>query len=146
MRPFLSFCIVTIFFMTAPCFAAAGPRAQFLAQLPPASLVLFYSVNCPPCHAEINALPQLVQAAGGWNFAIATLSKPDPALMSAAASQNVRVIDISNGGAYILQSFNHNRLALPFAFATGLNGKVCGKQSGLLGTKRIASWRRRCSL
>lgn len=129
------------------CEGQTAQSPDFLSALNKPSVVIFYSSDCAPCHAELKRLPQLQKAAKNWSLVLATLTKPDAALLKKTADLAIKVIDLStSNGSLILKSLNDDQLMLPFAFATDRSGALCARQSGLLGTDKIKGWRHLCSL
>lgn len=111
---------------------AEGPR-----------LVMFYQRDCVPCRAEMLLLPKIREGIAPASLRVVSLARPDAAL--ARATNADEVIDMSGGqGEDLLRQLSSGRLALPFSFAVGRDGKICGTHEGILGLQYVQEWQDTC--
>lgn len=109
------------------------------------ALVIFYRPDCPPCHLEMNMLPELGKAMDDNHTVIVSLRLPDQALIEKLNRLDIQMIDASaEDSSALLRAFNDQRLALPFSFAVDKNGAICAQHEGLLGLNIIKDWREKC--
>lgn len=115
-----------------------------MASLPQPGVIIFWASWCDSCTAELRQLPAIRRAADPLPVATLALDPPDK------AGDTLRNLKLPADAAFADGRPPAEVLArwgattLPFAVAIGLDGRVCGRKQGLLGTDQVRQWVRDC--
>ena len=114
--------ILTLVMATAIA-AGATPLQQEDAGARRFGVVLFGADWCAPCLREKTRLGELTRAGAPLPVRMHWFSSPTEASPELA---------------------RHGIKMLPVAIAYDRHGRICGRRQGLLGTRQLRSWARRC--
>lgn len=108
-------------------------------------LVNFWSVDCPPCLAELPHLQAFAEAQPQWRVLLITADAPREA--SALLERlGIRLPALRGGAgmAALMRKAGNRRGLLPFSLALDQTGHICARHLGQLTAERLADMQQAC--
>lgn len=135
--------------LVAAATSPAPPRlidgAGAASLLPRHAIVLFWAAWCAPCRAEVRDYAALDKAAGDVPLIVLSTESGGRAQSLLSNVPPARRRFPADSATNILSAYPEARGALPFAMATGRDGRICATHAGAVDAAMIAAWRDRCS-
>jgi thiol-disulfide isomerase/thioredoxin len=110
------------------------------------TVLVFWRADCAPCRIELRQAADYVSAAAPGRVLFVGLQERT-ALRAAAAKARLpvgQVLRATGAPAAVLTAFGGAPPSLPLAVALDKDGRICARQSGLLGTELIQKWVQIC--
>jgi len=108
-------------------------------------LVAFWRSDCAPCVTEKPILLEVAKEHPLLRIVIVSLQDRATTLKHLdMPATNIQILLAKDDATEILRMMNDTRAALPYSVFLHTDGTVCESRTGLLGTRIVEEWMKRC--